>query len=230
MNLLAAHAAKAGISVAARLARALPLQSWRLRLLLASKDLTMIGSVMMCASAALLVLGMLGGIAMGIAHDFTLGPAHAHLNLIGGVMLFLFGLYYRVLPAAGGTLLARVQGGLHIAGAVLFPAGIALSITQGPAYMPVPIIGSLIVTAAVVLFGVVVVRTARAEAMPARRDAAHPVDRRHAPQTTGLHRAVHPASHSQTFHGIVSHNDSHGASRPQDLRPDCRIHGQGTEG
>ena len=191
----------------------------------------MIGSIMMCASAGLLVLGMVGGIAMGIAHDFTLGPAHAHLNLIGGVMLFLFGLYYRMIPAAGATPLARIQGGLHIAGAVLFPAGIALSITQGPAYMPVPVVGSLVVTAAVVLFGVIVVRTARAEARPARHDLLHPVDRRHGPHTAGLHpAAAHPASHSQTFHGIVSHNDSLGAPRRQDLRPDCRIHGQGTEG
>jgi hypothetical protein len=124
----------------------------------------MIGSLMMCVSVVLFLTGMLGGIVMGIQHNFTLGPAHAHLNLIGGVMLFLFGLYYRVIPAAGATVLARLQGWLHITGAVLFPVGIALSISQGPAYMPVAVVGSLVVTAAVVLFGFIVIRNARAEA------------------------------------------------------------------
>ncbi|WP_234831097.1 cbb3-type cytochrome c oxidase subunit I [Rhodopseudomonas palustris] len=183
------------------------------------KGLTMIGSVMMCASVALFLLGMLGGIVMGIQHDFTLGPAHAHLNLIGGVMLFLFGLYYRLVPGAAAGRLPRIQGGLHIVGAVLFPLGIALSITQGPAYMPVPVVGSLVVTAAVALFGIIVIRTARAEARPLRHP--HPTDRRHGP---------HPASHSQPFHGIVQHSDSSGAGRRQDLRTDSQTHGQGIKG
>ena len=50
-----------------------------------------------------LEVGMLAGIAMGIEQNFTLAPAHAHLNLVGGVLLFLFGLYYRLIPAAGKT-------------------------------------------------------------------------------------------------------------------------------
>ena len=41
----------------------------------------MIGSLMMCVSAVVLLLGMLGGMAMGIQQNFTLAPAHAHLNL-----------------------------------------------------------------------------------------------------------------------------------------------------
>ena len=61
----------------------------------------MIGSLMMCVSVAVLLAGMLAGIVMGIQQDFELAPAHAHFNLIGGVLLFLFGLYYRLVPAAG---------------------------------------------------------------------------------------------------------------------------------
>ena len=63
----------------------------------------MIGSLMMCVGTLILLIGMLAGIAMGIQQDFTLAPAHAHLNLIGGVLLFVFGLYYRLVPAAGST-------------------------------------------------------------------------------------------------------------------------------
>ena len=81
----------------------------------------MIGSMMMCLSVVVLLVGMLAGIAMGIQQNFMLAPAHSHLNLIGGVLLFLFGLYYRLVPAAGTTRLAQVQGWLHMVGAIVFP-------------------------------------------------------------------------------------------------------------
>ena len=120
----------------------------------------MIGSLMMRVSAVLLTLGMIAGIVMGMRQDFLLVPAHAHLNLVGGVLLFLFGLYYRLVPAAGTTVLAKIQGWLHISGSIVFPAGIAIVQLKGDALVAVPIVGSLIVLIAVVLFAIVVFRTA----------------------------------------------------------------------
>ena len=122
----------------------------------------MIGSLMMCVSVVVLLVGMLAGIAMGIQQNFTLAPAHAHLNLVGGVLLFLFGLFYRLIPAAGTTMLAKVQGWLHIAGSILFPAGVAIVLLKGPSFEAAPIAGSLIVVAAMALFAVIVFRTSRA--------------------------------------------------------------------
>jgi hypothetical protein len=122
----------------------------------------MIGSLMMCVGALVLLVGMLAGIVMGIQQDFTLAPAHAHLNLVGGVLLFLFGLYYRLVPAAGTTTLAKVQGWLHMIGAVVFPAGVAVVLLKGPSFEVAPIVGSLIVIAAMALFVVIVFRTSRA--------------------------------------------------------------------
>ena len=122
----------------------------------------MIGSLMMCVGVLVLLFGMLAGIVMGIQHDFTLGPAHAHLNLVGGVLLFLFGLYYRLVPAAGTMLLAKIQGWLHIVGSILFPAGVAAVLLRGPSFEAAPIVGSLMVVAAMALFTVVVFRTSRA--------------------------------------------------------------------
>src|SRR5438874_9614486 len=122
----------------------------------------MIGSLMMCLSVVILLIGMLAGIAMGIQQNFTLAPAHAHLNLIGGVLLFLFGLFYRLVPAAGTTTLAKVQGWLHIIGAIVFPVGVAVVLTKGPSFEAAPIAGSLIVVTAMALFAVVVFRTSRA--------------------------------------------------------------------
>ena len=121
----------------------------------------MIGSLMMCMSVVVLLIGMLAGIAMGISQNFVLAPAHAHLNLIGGILLFLFGLYYRLFPAAGTSRLARIQGSLHMVGAILFPAGIAVVLLKGPSFEAAPIAGSLIVVAAMILFAITVFRTAR---------------------------------------------------------------------
>ena len=122
----------------------------------------MIGSLMMCMSVVILLIGMLAGIVMGIEQDFTLAPAHAHLNLIGGVLLFLFGLYYRLVPAAGTTTLAKVQGWLHMIGAILFPVGVAVVLLKGPSFEVAPIVGSLIVVVAMALFVVIMFRTSRA--------------------------------------------------------------------
>ena len=121
----------------------------------------MIGSLMMCVSVVILLFGMLAGIDVGIRQDFVLAPAHAHLNLVGGVLLFLFGLYYRLIPAAGASTLAKVQGWLHIVGAVLFPAGVAIVLVKGPTFIAAPIVGSLIVVTAMALFTVIVFRTAK---------------------------------------------------------------------
>lgn len=120
----------------------------------------MIGPVMMCVSVLILLLGMLAGIAMGIKEDFALAPAHAHLNLLGGVLLFLFGLYYRVIPSAGKHALAKLQGWLHIIGAILLPVGVGLVALKGTAFIAMPIVGSSIMLAATVLFAVIVFRTA----------------------------------------------------------------------
>jgi hypothetical protein len=121
----------------------------------------MIGSRMMCLSVVVLLVGMLAGIVMGIQQNFVLAPAHAHLNLVGGVLLFLFGLYYRLVPAAGTTTLAKVQGWLHMIGAILFPAGVAIVVLKGDSFIAAPIAGSLIVVIAMALFAVIVFRTSR---------------------------------------------------------------------
>jgi hypothetical protein len=58
--------------------------------------------------------------------------------------------------------LAKLQGWLHIAGGILFPAGVALVLLKGPSVEAAPIAGALIVVAAMLLFAVIVFRTARA--------------------------------------------------------------------
>src|SRR3569623_1452497 len=116
---------------------------------------------MMTVATLLLLVGMLAGSGMGIHLVFTLAPAHALLNLVGGVLLFVFGLYYRLMPAAGSTGLAKLQGTLHIVGAIVFPAGVALVVLQGTSFIAVLLAGALIVGTAMALFVVIVFRSAR---------------------------------------------------------------------
>ena len=119
----------------------------------------MISSLLLRVSTVLLLCGLVFGIEMGMREDFTLAPAHAHLNLIGFVLMFLVGLYYRIVPAAGADTLAKIQAGLHIAGAIILPIGVAQVLLGGNGI--VVIIGSLVVLAAMALFAWIVFRTTK---------------------------------------------------------------------
>jgi hypothetical protein len=75
------------------------------------KEIPMIGSLMMRVSVVLLLIGLLWGIEMGVRQDFAMMPAHAHLNLVGGVLLFVFGLYYSLSPAPAAAGWQRYRAG-----------------------------------------------------------------------------------------------------------------------
>jgi hypothetical protein len=107
------------------------------------------------------LIGMALGIVMGIRQDFVLAPAHAHLNLISFVTLFLSALYYRAFPQAAASRLARYQAVVSVLGAVLFPIGIAGVLLGGhDRFEPVVVAGALTVFAGMLLFAVIVYRTA----------------------------------------------------------------------
>ena len=109
-------------------------------------------------SVVIIIAGMLIGIVMGIKQDFRLAPAHAHLNLVGYVALFLAGLYYQAVPKAAHGALATVHACLAVLGAIVFPAGIAAVLLGGPTYEVFAIVGALIAFAAMLLFAVIVFR------------------------------------------------------------------------
>ena len=104
--------------------------------------------------------GMGFGIFMGITQDFMLAPAHAHLNLLGFVTMFLSALYYRAFPEAAAMRLAFYQSAVSMAGAVLFPIGIACVLLGGhDRFEPVVVAGALTVFLGMTLFAVIVYRT-----------------------------------------------------------------------
>jgi hypothetical protein len=67
------------------------------------------------AAVIMVVAGMIWGIVMAITEDHSTFPAHAHLNLLGRVSLFLFGIYYHLHPPIDRDRLAFLQAWIWIA-------------------------------------------------------------------------------------------------------------------
>lgn len=88
-----------------------------------------IGLAFLFLAALNAVLGVSLGVVMGILHDFTYAPVHAHLNLVGWASMALFGISYRVWPELGQTRLARLHFTLAAPAGTLFPIGIFLGMT-----------------------------------------------------------------------------------------------------
>jgi len=82
--------------------------------------------------------------------------AHAHLNLLGWVSLFLIGTYYRLNPAVERSTSATLQVWTWIAGTLVLTAGVALVFTGLPGGDPIAAIGSFIVLVAALWFGWIV--------------------------------------------------------------------------
>jgi hypothetical protein len=106
------------------------------------------------------IAGMAMGIAMAVSQDHSVMPAHAHLNLLGWVSLFLFGIYYERRPALDRSPLALFQVAVWSAGTVLLTIGVAAVHMGYEAAEPIAAISSIIVLAAVLLFAYFVFRPA----------------------------------------------------------------------
>jgi hypothetical protein len=106
------------------------------------------------------VVGMAMGIAMAATHDHSIFPAHAHLNLLGWVSLFLIGTYYKLHPSLDASRAALVQVGTWIFGTIVLTIGVASIYLGHPAAEPIAIIGSLIIFADMLFFAFLVFRPA----------------------------------------------------------------------
>ena len=64
-----------------------------------------------------LLVGIMFGMYMGGSGDHSMAPLHAHINLLGFVLMMLFGLIYRQFPGMTKTNLAKIHFWLHQVGA-----------------------------------------------------------------------------------------------------------------
>jgi hypothetical protein len=124
------------------------------------------------AAVLMVVLGMIWGLAMAITQDHSTFPAHAHLNLLGWVSLFLFGIYYHLHPSIDGERAALLQVWIWIAATLVMSVGVALVHSGRPQGDPIAAVSSVAILADMLLFGWLVFRGERlqgttAASMPA---------------------------------------------------------------
>jgi hypothetical protein len=110
------------------------------------------------AAVVMVIAGMIWGIAMGITQDHSTLPAHAHLNLLGWVSLFLFGIYYHLHPAVDRSRLASLQVWVWIVSTIILTIGVALVHSGQAIGDPIAAVSSLLVLADTLIFGWLVFR------------------------------------------------------------------------
>ena len=117
-------------------------------------DLIFITTALLC-----LFVGEGVGIYMGISQNFTLAPAHAHLNLLGWVTLAAFGLMHRAYTGLAKSRLAMAQCAMAVFFNIAMPAGLAIMLLGGGHTLVK--LASLGVILATALFIVMFMRKAR---------------------------------------------------------------------
>ena len=132
-------------------------------------------SVLSFRAAVLMVIaGTIWGIVMGISQDHSTLPAHAHLNLLGWVSLFLFGIYYHLHPTLDLNRLATGQIWVWIVATVILTIGVGLVHSGHSIGDPIAAVSSLVILADALLFGWLVFRGEPAEST--RRQSAVPAE------------------------------------------------------
>jgi hypothetical protein len=110
------------------------------------------------AAVLMVIAGMIWGIVMGISQDHSTLPAHAHLNLLGWVSLFLFGIYYHLHPTVDLNPLATRQVWVWIVATIILTIGVGLVHSGHAIGDPIAAVASLVVLADALLFGWLVFR------------------------------------------------------------------------
>ena len=105
-------------------------------------------------------IGMLWGMRMGSSQDFTLAPAHAHLNLLGWVTMGLYGTFYALTKDTMSLRLAWTNFVFATVGILVMVPCLAMLLANGndPKYEPGIIAGSVLTFIALLIFLVSVFR------------------------------------------------------------------------
>jgi hypothetical protein len=106
----------------------------------------------------LAVCWLLAGIALGLfmaaSHDHSAFPAHAHMNLLGWVSMSIFGVFYRLFPAAAASKLAKVHFWVYVPAHFVQMVTLFMLVRGNAAIEPVLAVASFAVAAAVIVFAV----------------------------------------------------------------------------
>ena len=100
--------------------------------------------------------GMVWGIQMAATQDHLLSPAHGHLNLIGFVVMSVFGAYYALVPKAAASTLAKIHYALGVVTVVILVPGIVLAINGSDEILAK--LGSVLAVVTMLVFLVTILR------------------------------------------------------------------------
>ena len=118
-----------------------------------------VSAAFFATGAVLVLIGMFWGMHMGEAGDFTLAPAHAHLNLLGWVTMALYGTFYALTHASLKPKLAWTNFALSAIGVAAMIPSLALFLPARDAkYVPGIIVGEVATVLGLLVFAVSVYR------------------------------------------------------------------------
>ena len=101
------------------------------------------------------IVGMLLGIVMGAKQDFSMGPVHAHINLLGWVSLAIYGSVFRLYPVMINGRLPGLIFYLANLGLLIMAPSLAMVLKNKTIALPTLVLSEFMVFAALVLFLVV---------------------------------------------------------------------------
>ena len=105
--------------------------------------------------ALFLLIGMCWGMAMAMTENFTLAPAHAHLNLLGWVTMALYGTFYALTRQTMSPRLAWANFIVSGLGVLVLIPSLTLFLGHGnePKYIPVMVVGEVLTVLGMLIFG-----------------------------------------------------------------------------
>lgn len=112
------------------------------------------GLLLLKIAAAYLLVGLLLGLGMSMAHNYVLSPVHVHINLVGWATLGVVGLVYCVLPQLAEGRLPAAHFWLHNLGLPVMMLGLTALLLGYPAAEPVIAAGSLVTVAGLLAFAI----------------------------------------------------------------------------
>ncbi len=115
----------------------------------------MSGNLFLRTGMIFLMVGIGLGMYMGSREDFTQVAVHVHLNLVGGVWMFLAGLFYNAHPQVSRKAMA-LHYVLAIVGLPLFAIGLWGAHIGAKWYLPFIIPGSSLSSLGLIVFAVLV--------------------------------------------------------------------------
>ena len=112
-------------------------------------------------AAVYMSIGLILGLGMGIASDFTLTSVHAHLSLLGWATMAIAGMVYILIPGCARNRLAKLHFWGHNIGLPVMMVSLTLYALGVTAAEKAVAAGSTLVVASLLLFSFNLIRNAR---------------------------------------------------------------------